>query len=107
MITAAEVAEFRKIKNHLTDAVLLAAVEAVNYYVDSLPNIDRDPVTNEWAGTTKYAALLLAARWYNRQYSLTAVTSFNESGSPEYVTKYDSDIARMLHIDGFEKPMVG
>lgn len=81
-------------------------VPAVNYYVDALPQIDRDPV-GSWEGTTKFAAVLLAARWFKRQYSPGATIDGAMDGAQIRITKYDADIARLLHIDGFENPMVG
>lgn len=103
MITVAEAKEFRGISK-ADDPVMLSAVAAVNYYVDSLPNIDLNS-DGTWAETTHYAALLLFGKWYNRQYSITAVTAYGDSG-PQFVAKYDPDISRMLHIDGFEVPVV-
>lgn len=105
MLTPLEVAQYRNVSNP-DDPVLSAAVEAVNFYVDSLPSIDRDE-WGQWAPTTQYAALILAVRWYNRRDSITAITGFGDSGAPQFITRYDADVARMLHIDGFGKPQVG
>lgn len=79
-------------------------VPAVNYFVNGLPSIDRNEV-GWWEPTTKLAATMLAARWYRRQSSPGGLTATDQGVS--YVSRYDSDIARMLRIDGFEKPDVG
>lgn len=105
MITDTDVLNWTGNKGSLTPATLAFVVPAVNYYVDSLPGIDRE-IDGTWAPTTKFAALILATRWIARKSSANGVNSVADGG-PIYVTKYDSDIARMLHIDGFEKPMVG
>lgn len=104
MLTAEDVAKFRSIKDFESDHVLNAAVSAVNFYVDSLPNIDRIHDGSTWAPTTHYAALILASRYYIRQHSVSGMTAFGE-GETAFVTKYDADVARLLHIDGFEKPV--
>jgi hypothetical protein len=104
MITTADVIAWLKITQNTESLDLI--VPAVNNFVNSLPSIDMDPVfTQDWAAETKLAAIMLAARWYRRQNSPGGLTA-NEQGVT-YVSKYDSDIARMLHIDGFEKPDVG
>lgn len=102
-ITQAEVIAWLGITQNLEP--LNDIVPAVNTYVDSLPQIDRNEV-GWWGPTTRLAAIMLAARWYRRQSSPGGLTA-NDQGVTSYVSKYDSDIARMLNIDGFEKPMVG
>lgn len=104
MITTADVISWLGLTQNMEALDLI--VPAVNYYVDALPQIDRDPA-GEWEGTTKLAAILLAARWYKRRTSPGATVDGAIDGGQIRITKYDSDIARMLHIDGFEKPMVG
>lgn len=104
MITKADVVAWLGITQNTES--LDTIVPAVNHFVESLPSKDMDPyITNSWAATTKLAATMLAARWYRRQNSPGGLTA-NEQGVT-YVSRYDSDIARMLHIDGFEKPDVG
>lgn len=104
MITTADVIGHYKLTQNLESLDLI--VSAVNFYVESLPQIDRHP-TGQWEGTTKLAATLLAGRWYHRRNSPGATIDGAMDGGQIRITKYDSDIARMLHIDGFEKPMVG
>jgi hypothetical protein len=102
MIQAADVIAWLGITQNTES--LNVIVPAVNYFVNSLPAIDRD-VVGGWGETTRLAAIMLAARWYRRQNSPGGLTSTDQSVT--YVSRYDSDIARMLHIDGFEKPDVG
>jgi len=78
---------------------------AVISYVESLPNIDLDPSGFYWAATTKLGAVMLAARMYQRRNSPGGVTAVGEVTT--YVSRYDSDIARLLNIESFTKPMVG
>ncbi|MBM7052221.1 hypothetical protein [Rothia sp. ZJ1223] len=103
MITAQEVAAW--LGSPIADEHLTHVTEAVNTYVDSLPSIDRNE-SNEWAQTTVLGAKMLAARLYKRRNSPNGVEAFNEVGAT-YVSRYDSDIARMLHIEAFRKPRVG
>lgn len=103
MITQADVIAWMGITQNLEPLDLI--VPAVITYVDALPDIDRDSI-GLWESTTKLAAILLAARWYQRRNSPGATIDGAIDGVIR-ITKYDSDIARMLHIDGFEKPSVG
>lgn len=85
-------------------AALDMVIASVNEYVDSLPNIDRTPVGG-WAGTTIHGAVMLAARMYRRKNSPAGIEAVGDMTT--YVSRYDSDIARLLYIDSFRKPMVG
>lgn len=104
MINNADVKNWIKISS-ADDVILTVAVAAANVFVESLPNIDRKE-DGSWAETTHLGALLLAAKLYRRTNSANGIESFGEGGAV-YVARYDSDISRMLHIDGFQKPMVG
>jgi hypothetical protein len=79
-------------------------VASVNVYVESLPNIDRD-FFDAWDKTTILGAVMLAARMYRRKNSPGGIEAVGEMTT--YVSRYDSDIARLLNIDSFRKPMVG
>lgn len=79
--------------------------EAVTYYVNRLPSIDLED-GGDWAQTTKTGAVMLGARLYKRRNSPNGIESFSEVGNT-YVSRYDSDIARLLNIEAFRKPMVG
>lgn len=80
-------------------------ISAVTKYVESLPNIEFDPSGFYWAATTKLGAIMLAARMYQRRNSPGGVTAIGDVTT--YVSRYDSDIARLLNLESFTKPMVG
>lgn len=104
MIVAQEVITWAGLKNIAFDDFNFGLIiPAVNEYVDSLPSIDRE-IDGSWAGTTKLGAIMLAARLYNRRNSQDGITGIGELAT--YVPRYDSDIARLLNIDTFRKPMV-
>lgn len=104
MITAAEVIDYSGLNLEQTDAHLLLIIPAVNEMVENLPSIDRDEF-GAWKATTKLGAIMLAARLYNRKNSPAGVTAVGDTTT--YISRYDSDIARLLNIDSFQKPMVG
>lgn len=103
MITSADVISWLGITQNLEPLDVI--VPAVNRFVDALPQIDRNPA-GQWEGTAKLAAIMLASRWYRRRNSPGGLES-SVGDVASFVSRYDSDIARMLHIDGFEKPDVG
>lgn len=92
------------------DTWLPMIVKATNALVDSMP--DKTMITNpdtgleEWAETTWFGALMLAARLYNRRNSPNGVEALSEGGAT-YVARYDPDIARMLNLDSLQTPRVG
>lgn len=86
------------------DEHMKTVAAAVTAYVNSLPFIDRDG--EEWAASTRLGATMLGARLYKRRYSPNGIESFGEIGNT-YVSRYDSDIARLLHVESFRKPQVG
>lgn len=106
MIGTQAVTDWLKTPNLSTEdlAALEMVVTAVNEYVESLPNVDRDPVGG-WAGTTILGAVMLSARMYKRKNSPGGIEAIGDMST--YVSRYDSDIARLLNIDSFRKPMVG
>nr|DAL28220.1 MAG TPA_asm: head to tail adaptor [Caudoviricetes sp.] len=113
MITADEVVQAYELTEP-AQAWLTAVVGSVNAYVATLPDIttvttvetiDGVPVeTTTWGAETKLGALMLAARLYDRRDSRGGVINLGESVS--YVSRYDSDIARLLHLDTYTKPKV-
>jgi hypothetical protein len=78
-------------------------VASVNAYVASLPTIDIE-AWGDWAPTTILGATMLASRVYRRRNSVNGIESFTEGGGTAYVSRYDSDIARLLHTDIYQKP---
>lgn len=105
MITAQEVIDWMNVTLPTDDAHLALVVPAVNAYVGSLPNIDWTVDGLIWAETTRLGAIMLAARMYRRKNSPGGIEAVGEVTT--YVARYDSDIARLLNIDSFKKPMVG
>lgn len=114
-VTAVDVIGYLGITQNLdnVDDVVLA----VNGYIESLPGVrDRYAATYPgiawgvnpavWSDQEELAGLMLASRLYRRRNSQNGVES-SVGGATVYVSKYDSDIARLLQIDGFEKPSVG
>lgn len=106
MITAQSVADW--LGAPVADKHLEQVVSAVNVYVDALPSIDRKSGEEGggWAENTVLGATMLAARLYKRRNSPNGVEAFSEIGTT-YVSRYDSDIARMLHLEQFRRPRVG
>lgn len=86
------------------DTHLSLVIPAVNAHVEGLPSIDRNP-DGTWQATTQLGAVMLAARMYRRKNSPGGIEAVGEVTT--YVSRYDSDIARLLNIDSFKKPMVG
>ncbi|WP_176484099.1 hypothetical protein [Glutamicibacter sp. BW80] len=50
-------------------------------------------------------AVMLASRLYRRKNSPHGIESVGDMST--YVSRYDSDISRLLNIDTFRKPLVG
>ncbi len=82
-----------------TDTALLACAEAVTALVGGL-----DHVGDRWDESTRLGAVMLTARLYRRRNSPNGVESLTEMGA-SYVSRYDSDIARLLLVDSFAKPV--
>lgn len=85
---------------------LKQCVEATTDYVNSLPVVASLPEEEPWPADVRLGALMLAARLIKRRNSpngIEATTDINVT----YTARYDSDIARLLRIDTFRKPMVG
>lgn len=86
------------------DANLDLIVLAVEAYIDSLPVVaDSGGV---WSAQVKMAGVMLAGRYHRRRNSPAGVEAITDGGVA-YVARYDSDIARLLQLDGFQKPRVG
>lgn len=119
-ITGADLIAHMGITQNLGPAEEIAA--AVTDYINHLPSTERafkvlypevtapnpdvDDYSLAWGPRQTTAALMLGARWYRRRNSPNGIES-SVGDAVVYVTKYDSDVARLLEIDGFEKPDVG
>ena len=109
MITAKDVADYLDLKQGATDPHVLNPVEATNALVSRLPDINKvldEQGVEVWAADTKLGAIMLAARLYTRRNSPNGIEALNEGGAT-YVSRYDSDIARMLNIDQHAYPRIG
>lgn len=108
MITNAQVADYLDLKRGATDPHLGRVVDATNALVTALP--DKNTVTvygvEQWAADTQLGAVMLAARLYTRRNSPNGIEAMSDGGAT-YVSRYDSDIARMLKIDQHALPRVG
>lgn len=95
-----------------TDAILTAVVASTNAYVAGLPAVAALPApvppatATDWPADLLLGTTMLAARYYRRRNSASGVEAITESGA-QYVSRWDSDIARLLRIDAFDKPQVG
>lgn len=104
MIAAQDVINWAELRTVTTDDKHLALiVPAVNEYVDGLPSINR--IETGWAPSTTLGATMLAARLYRRKNSQNGIESVGDMST--YVSRYDSDIGRLLNIDTFHMPLVG
>lgn len=81
------------------DRVLEICAEAVVAVINQL-----DHVSATWDDATKLGAMMLTARLHRRRNSPSGVESLTEMGA-SYISRYDSDIARLLLIDAFAKPV--
>lgn len=87
------------------------AVASSNAFVASLPvvanlGLDDDGNPVAWTDDINLGAIMLASRLYRRRASASGVEAITEGGA-QYVARYDSDISRLLQIDGYQKPQIG
>lgn len=88
------------------DDLITAAVDGANAWVITLPASVPD-AANEWLANTTYGATMLAGRLYRRRNSPAGVEAFSDLGGAVYVQRNDPDIAMMLRIGAYARPMVG
>lgn len=84
-----------------TDDAMTTAAKAVTAYVNGLP-----AGRGEWPESVLMGALMLAARLYQRRNSASGIEAFADAGTT-YISRWDSDIGRLLQIDTFQRPAVG
>lgn len=85
---------------------LKSVVAAVNGYVSGLPVVQHLEPAEAWPADVQLGALMLAARLIKRRNSpngIEAATDLNVT----YTARYDSDISRLLKLDGHRTPAVG
>jgi hypothetical protein len=89
-----------------TDADLTRVVQAVNEFIaHDCPDVSRHD-DGSWDAATKLGATMLAVRWLRRRNSPNGVEAMTDAGA-SYISRYDSDMARLLRIDGYHTPKVG
>jgi hypothetical protein len=92
------------------DALIAAAVAGVNAWIARLPwatDLDPDTGAASWRDDVTYGGNLLAGRLYRRRNSPAGVESFSDIGGAVYVQRNDPDIAMMLGIGTYARPVVG
>lgn len=82
------------------DTTMIDCAAAVLALVRSLPAGKAD----QWSDDTRLGAVMLTARLHRRRNSTAGIESMTEMGAT-YVSRYDSDIARLLRIDTFMEPV--
>lgn len=85
---------------------LTMIVAAVNEYVRGLPVVQHLEAGQAWPAHVVAGAIMLAARLAKRRNSpngIEAATDLNVT----YTARYDSDISRLLQLDGHRAPAVG
>ena len=97
---AARAAAWAKLPGGVDDA-MRACAAAVRALVVALPVTQGRPT---WREDTALGAVMLTARLHRRRNSPAGIESLTEMGVT-YVSRYDSDIARLLRIDAFAGPV--
>ncbi|NUL43736.1 hypothetical protein F7P69_00775 [Cellulosimicrobium funkei] len=104
MITTADVIDWSGMEVEVTDFHMVEVVAATNTYVEGLPSIDREE-DGSWSANTRLGALMLASRLYRRKDSPAGVMSLGDTST--FVSRWDDDLARLLNLQAWRKPMVG
>lgn len=94
---AQDAAIWSKMPTGTPDEALRAAAAAVAALIARMGITEPDEAQ-------KLGAVMLTARVYRRRNSPNGIESLTEMGT-SYVSRYDSDIARLLGIDAFRKPV--
>lgn len=97
---ATRAAAWAKLPGGVDDA-MRACAAAVHALVAALPITQGHPT---WREDTALGAVMLTARLHRRRNSPAGIESLTEMGAT-YVSRYDSDIARLLRIDAFVGPV--
>ena len=110
-LTGKDIADWLSPNKDVTvDAHMSLCAGAVNAFIATLPDAPLAPADEDgnraWTDQTKLAATLLGARLYRRRNSPNGIEALTADGA-SYVSRYDSDISRMLRIDGHTRPRVG
>lgn len=102
-----------------TDEALEDATAAANAFVERLalplvPKLVDGIAVLDESGAQLYAPAadtvlgtkMLAARIWRRRNSPSGVEAITDAGT-SFVARYDSDISRLLRLDGFAQPRIG
>lgn len=81
-------------------------VPAVNDVVRALPIAQAVEAPADWPARVVMGASMLAARLYRRRNSPAGVEAMTDQGAA-YVTRNDPDVAQLLQLGAYQKPMVG
>lgn len=91
------------------DDAIDQVVAAVNALVAGLPvaeSSNTDPAPEDWPGTVKLGATMLAARLNRRRNTPGGVEAAGDFGIA-YVRRNDPDVAQLLQLGEYGKPKVG
>lgn len=102
--TVAAVRAMLRAGDAVPESDLAPVVDAVNAFVRRLPYMAE--VGDQWGADVVQGANMLAARLYRRRNSPAGVESVSELGAV-YVQRNDPDVAMMLGIGAYARPIVG
>lgn len=88
------------------DDAVQAVVAAVNAMVRRLPVAGRARGAEAWPADIALGATMLGARLWARRRSPEGVAAFSAEG-PLYVQRNDPDIAQLLELGAWSRPLVG
>lgn len=88
------------------DENLQHVLAAVNAFVAGLPAAARLGNDDALPADMELGAIMLAARLARRRNSVTGIEAATDVGVT-YTARYDSDISRLLRIDGKTAPAIG
>lgn len=100
-IESTDVAAYLKLDDGRDSDLLVPVVAAVNDYMVALKG---DLV--EWPPRFVQGGIMLAARLYRRRNSPAGVEAFGELGGV-YVQRNDPDVALMLELGVYKRPLIG
>lgn len=98
-ITVPQLAAYIDPAAPVEDEHMPVVVGAVNAWVVSLHG-------EEWPADVELGALMLAARLHKRRNSPTGIDAVGDIGV-SYVSRYDSDLDRLLRLNAWATPQVG
>lgn len=100
-VTVAQVKEYLGIGDDRDDEAITTVVGAVNSLLVSWKG---DPAL--WPAHWVQGGVMLAARVYRRRNSPAGVESFGDLGGV-YIQRNDPDVAQLLELGVYKKPVVG